>query len=205
MDIHSLSQIPENIQIILASGYIGHCLAKSGYRGKERKDQLFYGIMVFGLIGYTVFLQAQTILWSFGLSAACSVVISILSGVFWRKFGKKCLDRFLHWAAISNEDGIPTTWARLTEDTDIALTQVSVSLKNGSRLNCDDVSEFADMPVPAFYSDDDGNLALYVTSRTEKDGTITEMEHITDPDYGSRITFVPKEEIARVAFRYLKL
>lgn len=204
MNIDSLSQVPEHIQIILASGYLGYCLARSGYRYKERQDQLFYGVIVFGLIGYAVFLKAQSSLGIFWLSAGISVVASILSGIFWRKFGKKHTDKFLHWAAITNEDGIPSVWLRLTQDTTIAPTQISVSLKNGSRLNCNDVPAFAEMPVPSFYTDDDGNIAMYVTSRTNADGAVTEMNQIIDSDFGSRVTFIPKEEIARVAIRYLK-
>gem|GEM_PF-3600798 len=204
MNIESLWQLPEYIQIVLVTGYIGHSVAKAGYRSGERKDELFYGVMVFGLIGYVFFMLSQSAYDVFVISVIISVSVTMMSAMIWRKSLKRQVDRFFNWAGVSNEDGIPTVLSRLTQDTGIAMTQISVHLKNGSCLECDDVQAFRGMAVPLCYTDDNGNIALYVTGKKDSEGVYTCMDEISDASMGDRITYIPKEEVSRVAFRFLR-
>lgn len=202
MEINSLAALPEHLQIVLVSGYVGYITAYAGYRNKERKDELLYGILVFGLFGYIFYDFTRASYGHVFMPAVGAMLVSFLSAIFWRKYGRRLLCGLLHKAAISNEDGIKTVWERVIQDTTIYPTQLVVHLKDGSRLECDEVQAFSDAPIPRFYADNEGGIALYVNKRTAPDGSVKEMASVRDPDWGDRITYVPKEEIARIAVRF---
>lgn len=74
--VDKLLQLPIYIQIVLVTGYIGYTVANQGFREGERKDELLYGILVYGLIGWLVFYYVLA-LWSgsfiiAGMAAASS-------------------------------------------------------------------------------------------------------------------------------------
>lgn len=204
MELKDIASLPEQLQVILASGYLGYSIAYAGFRENERKDDVLYGILAFGMFGY-IFYDATrkmfSALWVPGLGA---LLVSVLVAIFWRKYGRRWFNSLMHKAAISNEDGIKTTWARIIQDTTIAPSQLVVQLKDGSVLECDDVQSFHDAPVPLYYVDSEGSIAFYVTRKTLPNGEVKDLNHTRHTEWGDKITYVPKDQILSAAIRFLK-
>lgn len=204
MELNGFASLPEQLQVILVSGYLGYSIAYAGYRDKERKDQLFYGILAFGIFGYIFWDATRQSYDSFLVPGLGALLISVVAAIFWRKYGRYWFNHLMHKAAISNEDGIDTTWNRILQDTRICPTQIDVYLKDGSVLRCDEVEKFIDAPIPLFYADAEGNLALYITRNKPAGGETVDVEGVRDSGWGDRITYLPKDQISRVSIRFVK-
>ncbi|MCI5120982.1 MAG: hypothetical protein D3908_07315 [Candidatus Electrothrix sp. AUS4] len=200
--IESLLNLPEYIQIVIATGYIGHSIAKAGFRDKERKDELLYSIMVYGLFGYAVYHTADSNGFCFLASALFAIISVVVAAIFWRKTGSRIFNKILHNAAISNEDGTPDVWTGIIQCTHAGPTQVVVVLKDGTELSCNDVQSFRNASFPKYYTDNAGNIAFYVTSIKKNDGTVKEMPSVRDSQWGDRLTYIPASEISRVMIRF---
>jgi len=203
MELKDLVTLPEQLQVVFVSGYLGYSLAYAGYRDNERKEDLLYGVLSFGIFGFIFYDYFRKYFSSFLIPGLGALLVSILVAIFWRKYGKKLFCKALHRAAISNEDGIRTVWSRITQDTTIAPTQIVVHLKDGSKCECDDIDRFHDASIPSLYTDSEGSIALYVTKKTLPNGEVIEYSQIRS-GWGDRITYIPKDQISSVAIRYLK-
>ncbi len=196
--------LPQYIQVIIATGYIGYIIARRGFRDQERKDELFYGVMVFGLIGYGAVFFMVSRDFGFLLAVTAGFVAVIIAAVLWRKVISRLINRILHVYGVSNEDGTPSVWVGLMQNTSIIPTQISLKLKNGERLECEDVRAFNNASIPRFYADNEGNIALYVTHRRKKDGEKTETKSVSKEGWGDRLTYVKNDMIETVSIRYKK-
>jgi hypothetical protein len=205
MELKDIASLPEQLQVMLVSGYFGYSIAYSGFRDNERKDELLYGILSFGIFGYIFYDSIRNLFQTFILPGLGALLVSVLVAIFWRKYGRRWFNMILHRAAISNEDGIKATWARIVQDTTIAPTQIVVQMKDGSKYICDDVQSFGKSAIPRYYTDNDGNIALYVTHRTTADGTDIEVDSVIDEMWGHRISFIPSKDIANVDIRFVKI
>ena len=204
MELKDLTSLPEQLQVILASGYLGYSIAYAGYRDNERKDDVLYGILAFGIFGYGFYDFTRRYYSTFLIPGIGALLAAILSAIVWRKYGRTWFNFLLHRAAISNEDGIRTVWTRISQDTNICPTQIVVTLKDGSDYVCEDVQMFRDAPIPLYYTDSDGSIALYATQRTTKDGETKDMKHTRDESMGDRLTYIPKDLISNVSIRFIK-
>ncbi len=204
MEIKDLTSLPEQLQVVFVSGYLGYCIAYAGYRENERTQDVLYGVLAFGIFGYVFYDVTRKYFVSFLIPGLGALVVSVLVAMLWRKYGKRWFNCVLHKAAISNEDGIRTTWTRIIQDTTIAPRQIVVYLKDGTVLECDDVQSFGEAPIPLYYTDSEGNIALYVTTKTVKDCEPKEVEHVRH-DWGDKLTYIPKDQVASVQIRFQKI
>jgi hypothetical protein len=203
MDFKTLSSLPEHLQVILATGYIGYSIAQSGFRDKERKDELFYGILVYGLFGYIIYDLAKPHYQYFIIPSILGATFTAIVALLWRKYLRDFWNNLLHSSSFSNEDNIKGVWPGLTQNTKVAPTQITVLLKNGTSLECNDVQSFSNAPFPRYYADNDGNIAIYVSRKIFSDGTHKDMTHVRDDNWGDRITYIPKYEIASIGIRFI--
>jgi hypothetical protein len=204
MELKDITSLPEQLQVILVSGYLGYSIAYAGFRDNERKDDVLYGILSFGIFGYIFYDFTRNQFSSFLLPGLGALLISVLVAIFWRKYGRRGFNAVMHKAAISNEDGIKTTWSRIIQDTTIAPSQLVVQLKDGSVIECDEVQSFGDAPIPLYYTDTNGNIAFYVTRKTLANGEVKELQHTRNADWGDKITYIPNDQISSVSIRFLK-
>lgn len=204
MELKDFASLPEQLQIILVSGYLGYSIAHAGFRDNERKEDVFYGILSFGIFGYIFYDFTRSAHSSFLWPGLGALTVSVFVALFWRKYGKRWFNRILHKAAISNEDGIKTTWSRIIQDTTIAPSQLVVQLKDGNIIECDDVQSFVSAPIPLYYTDSDGNIAFYATRKIAPSGDVKELQYTRDANYGDKITYIPKDQIASISIRFMK-
>ena len=95
-------------------------------------------------------------------------------------------------------------WTSIIQNTNAYSRQISVLLKNGTELECNDVSLFKDAAFPGYYTDNVGNIAIYVTKMTPLNGKPEEREYVTVENWGDLITYIPKSEISTVDIRLEK-
>jgi hypothetical protein len=205
METNIFTTLPEHIQIALATGYLGYSIARAGYRKNERKDDVLYGILVYGLVGYMCYDFVRPLATHFFLPAVAASVATAATALIWRKKLSAVWYKFLHTSAISNEDNIPDVWSGIIQRTDVAPTQVSVHMKNGTTLKCHNVPKFRNAPFPFYYADSEGNIAIYATHKqAPSDSEIRELPNVRDTTWGDRLTYVPKEEISYITVRLKK-
>jgi hypothetical protein len=204
VELKDFASLPEQLQVILVSGYLGYSIAHAGFRDNERKDDVLYGILSFGIFGYIFYDFTRKAYATFLLPGLGALLVSVFVALFWRKYGRRTFNAVLHKSAISNEDGIKTTWARLIQDTTIAPSQLVVLLKDGSVIECDDVQSFGNAPVPLYYTDAEGSIAFYVTRKISATGEVKELQHTRNTEWGDKITYVSKDQISSISIRFLK-
>ncbi len=202
--VEALLNLPEYIQIVIATGYIGYSTAKLGLRDKERKDELLYGIIVYGLFGYIAYDLLKPGFTHFLFPAVFSTCFVVVIACLWRKYVKRIFNHFFHKIGVLNEDGTPSVWVGMTQCTHAGPTQIKVLLKDGTSLICNDVQSFSDAPFPRYYTDNEGNIGLYVTSLKKAGGTTKNMPTVRDKNWGDRLTYVPNSEISRIMIRFKK-
>lgn len=200
--IEEFFNIPQYIQIVIVTGYIGFRIARSGLRERERKDELLYGILVYGLIGYIIYDLCMPFYKYVLVPAIVSTATTILVAIFWRKYGSNFWNDAMHKLQVSNEDGTPDVWSGITQCTSSGPTQVEIILKDGTSLACNDVQSFSDAPFPRYYTDNFGNMAIYVTHKKNPNSDKKEQKTVRDAEWGDRITYVPSQCIERVLFRF---
>lgn len=100
-------------------------------------------------------------------------------------------------------DDTPSAWARLQENREYPLSQISVLLKDGTWLHCGQTSAFNSAPYSPAVLGTNGDVLMYLTSIKPKDGEERLQSTTIDPDYGARLTYIPASEIARVNVRLM--
>lgn len=196
--------LPIQIQIVLATGYMGHCLARRGYPGKDNGTALWFGVLSFGLFGWAGWELAGRCTASFLAKMPAAVAAAVGVGLLWRLWGRATTMKALRWARISWEDDLGPAWTRMIQDTRMAPTEVRVKLKNGDVLKCFDVQSFGDAALPCGTFDNDGNVALYVTDVISANGEERTLADVRNSIYGDLVTHVSREDILHVSIRYKK-
>lgn len=204
--LKELIDLPLYIQVVLATGYIGYSVAQQGFRQKERKDELLYGILIYGLLGWLIFYYTFfTWSWPFWVAGLLSVVICWGTGLFWRAKGRRWYFELLYWAGLTNDNSMGSLWNRLQQDTSISPTQIVVTLMDGTKLSCDSVLDFDNSAVPLFETDHDGNIALYVNLKKKTDWEDWRaVESVRSDSWGDNLTYIPSREVKHVEVRYIK-
>lgn len=188
-----------SVQTALGAGYIGYITAYAGFRqGHGAVDTLFIslafaslGLLVFGLVepdcgAVSAFLAA--------------FAASIIAAGLWRKWGRNFWLWLTSWLGVHREDGTHTAWAGIVQ-TPRKVGQVSVHTKDGRVLYLNDRRNYADIPWNGLYFGGDGSVILAVEEEELPDGTEETRSGVCDPQWGTRLTYIPASEITRVNVR----
>ncbi|MEW5248698.1 hypothetical protein [Microbulbifer discodermiae] len=181
-------------------------MARQGFREGERKDELLYGILVYGLIGWLVFYYVLNLRSGSYILASLAAALSCwVTGLLWRGWGQRWYFELLYRAGLTTDNGQGALWNRLQQDTRISPTQVVVTLLDGTKLSCDSVQEFDDAAVPLYETDRAGNIALYVNLKKKPDWEDWKaVESVRSSSWGDNLTYIPSREVRHVEVRYLK-
>ncbi len=208
-------ELPFEIQVILASGYVAYKIASSGVEDNHKHIDVAFSILIYSVIaklGYelslTFLIETNTsplsIKW---LSIAGSFVLPVISAIFWRKWGKNFIVFLLQKAKISSENFRGSTWSSLIHE-QFEWSYLSVRLNDGSYIESDLQSLPDELSKTTCELDEAGNIALYITSIIDPDGKeqIYDIENDVLDNHGrEHLTFIPTSEIARVSIsRYIR-
>ena len=161
----TLMQLDLYLQIAIPIGYISYCVSKNKH--KDKPLDVIYISLIFSLISaltwkiiYSLF-DNNTIPTFFLIFF--SIVIPITLALLWKKWIHKLAYYILHRLNITNYTGNVTIFSDITDNTTIYFTQISVYLKSGKVLICDYTYDFETAPINGYRTDNEGNIAIYVT------------------------------------------
>jgi hypothetical protein len=202
-----LLSAPWDTILTLSSGYIGYYVAHVGIREHHRGIDQVFRVVLYGFFGIFVYYWLR---YSFDvgiLSASlASLIMTFGLGAFWRRWGRAQLEKALRAGRISQSDDTPTAWMALAEAGDHAVaTQLKVRLSDGTRLFCENLAAFKSHPNGPCVLGGNGDVLIYVTH--EAKGSSKEYARIASIDdelHGTMITYVPREQIARIEFRRMR-
>lgn len=189
--------------LLVASGYAAYYVANVGVRDHHKAADVTFATLVFAFVSAFAFYFCR---WKLGLSLSFSSGITFLFGMvvgaLWRVFGRPHFERVLRFTRVSHSDDLPSAWIALFGESRV-VTQLTVQLKDGTWLMCDDLSKFQASPSGPCVLGAKGDILMYVTDKmTEKQSKrgvgFTPEANPIDPDWGHEITYIPVDQISRI-------
>ena len=195
-----LISLPLIVQVALGSGYAAYCLAYMGIRQHHKPVDVTFSTLAFSVM--TTIVLTSTVWMGQPLSAGIAILITLLSALIWRKFGRRLMRFILRTGDISWTDDSPSALATLSQDTDHMVSQIAVLLDDGTWLECRDTSKFSKSPFGPCVIGEGGDLGLYLTHKELPDGTTKELATVKSDTWGDRITYVPSARIREITIRH---
>lgn len=189
--------------LTLASGYAGYYVAHVGIREHHKNIDIAFSTLVFGFVS-AFFYETATRVWAWEIlsASAASFVVSLVVGAFWRKWLRNLMQAVLRITSVSHSDDLPNAWVALFTKTNFKSLQLSVKLKDGTWLKCDDLNKFEKRPNGPCVFGGAGDLLMYVTHQQNADqDEFWDCIDVLSDNWGDEITYVPKDQIARVDIR----
>jgi hypothetical protein len=199
---NELLNLPWQIQVALASGYGAYLMSYTGIRSHHRAIDTTFITLVFGLIA-TAILGLGTVFEAGGIASGITAfAVTVLVGLWWRKWGRSALRWVLRRLDVSWSDDDPSALASISANTNCYLSQIAVLTEDGTWLRCDDTTKFKDAPFGPCLIGPNGDVALYLTHEEPPGKRARKLKTVRDSYYGDRLTYVPAPRIKRVALRY---
>ncbi len=197
-----LVNLPWATLLTLASGYAAYYIANVGIRDHHKPIDVAFSTLVFGFFSAFVYALCRR-QYDFELLSASflSFVSAVLIGAFWSWRGRVWLDRLLRRSDVSFSDDLPSAWVALFRAKTYA-SQLSVKMKDGSWLKCEDLRVFADHPNGPCVLGARGDVLMYVTHiKGPYDNDFEECTWLTDEVWGDEITYIPVDQIIKIDYR----
>jgi hypothetical protein len=201
-DLTKLVNLPWATLLTLASGYAAYYVANVGVRDHHKPIDVTFSTLVFGFFSAFVYAICRRQFDSGLLTASLlSFGAALLFGALWSVFGRRALERVLRRSNVSLSDDIPSAWTALFRAKTHA-TQLSVKLKDGTWLKCENLRPFANHPNGPCVFGGKGDVIMYVTHvKAPTDADFEECTALTDETWGDEVTYIPADQIARVDYR----
>lgn len=193
--------------LTVAAGYAGYFIAHVGVREHHQPLDQALRVITYGFWSLFAYMMLRTYA-GFGVLSAslAAVLVGSSLGALWRKQGRHLLGKVLRETRVSMSDDAPSAWAALAVTGDsCVVSEIKVRLKDGTILFSDDLTLFGGHPDGPCVLGTKGDILMYVTdiARPNADGSVTwqaATDH-RDEGYGSMITYIPADEVARVSLR----
>ncbi|EBN8057064.1 hypothetical protein D0662_08955 [Salmonella enterica] len=198
----NLINLPWATLVTLASGYIGYFIANVGLKDHHKPIDITFSTLIFGLFAAMVY---QAFIWKgYGeyLATFTAVTAALISGACWRKYLRKLMYLILRKLDISWSDSTSSAWQRMFDQRGYYVSQVYVTLKNGTVLLSEAPGNFEGLPCGAFVLGNEKDILLYVTHE-KAPGSIewVKCKDVILEEWGALSTYIPKDQIARVDIR----
>lgn len=202
LEIKDLLDLPWATLITLACGYMAYFIANVGKRDHHKTIDVVFSVLVFGFPSAALYRWLTTgFHWREDGSAVAAVALALGIGAMWSWMGRDLAAIAVRKTNISHSNDYPAAWSEIGAlRGKVNCTQLSVFLKDGTSLHCDDLSLFNDHPNGPFVLGASGDVLMYVT-RTKKSGKSAEMDPLHS--WGALVTYVPADEVARIQIRRL--
>ena len=200
MEIENLATLPVTIQVSLGCGYVSYIVTTYGIRNRERPlDQLFIVLAYSGFA--TVFLTYLSVHGAF-VASITALIASFLLAIIWRKFLSKKIVLFLRNIGMTWSNDDTSALMTLCRNTTHPVSQIAIETASGDMLECRDTKVFQNSPFGPLMIGPDGDAAIYVTHETSLDSKTVEVNSTFNDEYGTQITYIPKEQIKSIVLRH---
>lgn len=189
------------VQVALASGYAAYILAYRGIRSHHSAQDTLFLTLVFSMIASAEMWFARTV--TPVIAGSMAFGLSVCAGILWRRRGRDMLTYILREPNTTWSDDTPSAWARLQENREFPVSQLSVLLKDGTWLKCDETALFNEAPYAPCILGSSGDVLMYLTSTKAKEADDKLQPTVLDPVFGARLTYIPAAEIARINIRLM--
>lgn len=188
-----------SLQVALGSGYLGYTTAYAGFRRDHRVEDVLFISLAFASVAMLTFGFVEK---SHGvlLASLSSFGASVIIAAFWRKWGRKAWLWATSSAGVHRDDGSHDAWNQIVQ-TDRRVGQLSVHMKDGRVLYLSDRRKYDHCPWKGLYLGGNGAVVMVVEKEKDANGQLTDRKGITDPEWGTRLTYLPASEIQRVNIR----
>jgi hypothetical protein len=197
-----LVNLPWATLLTLASGYAAYYVANVGVRDHHKPIDVTFSTLVFGFFSAFVYAICRR-QYDAGLLTASivSFASAIVIGALWSLFGRGLLERSLRRSDVSFSDDLPSAWVALFRAKTYA-SQLSVKLKDGSWLKCENLRVFADHPNGPCVLGAKGDVLMYVTHiKSPDDDDFEACTALTDEVWGDEVTYIPADQIVKIDYR----
>ena len=193
--------LPWQLQVIAASGYAAYALAYHGIRSQDSTRDVLFRALVFSLFT-TASLELSSRLVPIA-SAAIAVIMTLAAAIIWRMWGMAKFAQFARAVGIRSDQS-PSAFHKVALANDRVVSQLSVELDNGDWLHCDSTSKFANAPHDSCTFGSNGDLAMYVTHRSDLGKNRQEVPSTEFVDaWGTQLTYIPAARIRCMTIRYI--
>lgn len=194
-----LSALPWTTQLVLASGYCGYLVAYVGIRYNHKAADTIFSSLAFGLVALLCLaIPFPVVTWAKGIAAFMS---SIAMGVLWRAWLREAIRELANKLHYSWADGTQSAWDRVQENSKYPPSQLAVETQDGWTFYCTDAHKVMDLPFGPFILGTNGDVLMYVDKSEAPGKEPADVEGVFD-EWGSQITYLPKDRIARIAIRF---
>ncbi len=202
MTAANIVNLPFEIQLILAAGYLAYRLAAAGLDRTHRTSDAVFQVFAYGSVAYLGYALAVPHI-GFVPAMVAAVPCALAAAALWRSVGRRILVKALRRLKVPRENYAPSTWDSIIHAPH-AWTHLSVT-RNDNVIQESDLGELdPKLPLDRVDVDAGGNAALYVTRTITPDGQAT--EHGSGrgfDDHGrARLTYIPAEHIKQVTVSF---
>lgn len=217
MDYLSLKSDLLHVLVFLIPGFIGFRIYLIDKPWNVLSPvNIFYGSLVFSLVSYLLYGALTFILEKEGIDgladgkysyALMATPFAIATALLWKKWGHRIFHDALIKMKITNEDNNSEPWMQIFGNPSVGLTQIWVHTKDGCVYWCDETSffdkkELKSKGIYTYYTSSGGGICFVANKYKEQgDNEWRDIEDIEIEDWGIKIQWIPKEEIARVEAR----
>lgn len=195
----AFATLPLSIQLGMGVGFLSYVTA---YAGRRRGHNAIDAVLLSMVFGLPALLPMASATGATLINAACGTSLAFGMALLWR--GK--LQSVWHQAArnmgLHAEDGMAHGWDAIASFPKLATGQVSVHTADGRILYLNDRRLFSGSPFKGLYLGSDGSIIMAVEEERMPDGTEQTRQDIVDPDWGTRMTYIPSDQIRRVNIRF---
>ena len=207
-----LIYLPFEIQWILAAGYVSYKISSAGFYPSQKSIDVVFHILIFSFVAkstqygsFEIIKRSSFQSYHYEISIASAFFLTMVLALLWRLMVFPAFVFMLKGIGFE-ENFMPNTWLSISGNV-AGKHYLRVALKDGTVF----YSDFDKIPKSAPLSpcdlDAEGNIGMYITARRIHSGTPASEERPNDQESsvgdGAGIyylTYIPKEEIARVTF-----
>lgn len=201
-DIASLLSLPWSTLLTLACGYSAYLLSNMGLREHHKTIDVAFSTILYGTFARFLYEALMGINWPISLASAAAFALSLILGALWCLYGRECFVLVLRKLRISHTDEMPSAWFSLFSVKNVDGRQLSVKLTDGVWLHCEDLNLFANEPNGPCKLGNNGDVLMYVTHTKASGATeFVPVGNTIDPNWGTEVTYIPKDKIAHIDFR----
>ncbi|HEJ9423272.1 TPA: hypothetical protein SMO99_001395 [Proteus mirabilis] len=197
----SLLNLPWATLVTLTSGYIGYFIANVGLKEHHKPIEVTFSSLIFGLLSMMVY---QAVMWS-GLNAWLAtppaLLCAFICGVFWRRYGRKWMYKFLRDKDISWSDNTHSAWQRMFDQHGYYISEGYVYLKDGTVLLSEHPGHFEGQPGGAFVLGAEKDVLMYVTHEKKLGNDKWLKKEVANKNWGVMATYIPADQIAMIRIR----